>query len=151
QMFTPNRPGYSDLAIDTNEVQQAILDSQGFHQMQHEATTVVATWFDTHRELLATISADITPRELITTISEDLLQRFTSMPLLDEYAVYQQLMSYWHEIMNDDVYLILADGWSQAAMPRKTIEDKQRKLVETPDLTLGTGRSRQKYKMDLIP
>lgn len=150
-IFKPNRPGYSDLAIDTNEVQQAILDSQGFHQMQHEATKVVATWFETHRELLATVSADITPRELITTLSEDLLQRFTSMPLLDEYAVYQQLMSYWHEVMNDDVYLVLADGWSQAAMPRQTIEDKQRKLVETPDLTLGTGRSRQKYKMDLIP
>lgn len=151
QMFAPNRPGYSDLAIDISEVQQAILDSQGFHEMQHEANRVVATWFNIHREMLANISAEITPREVITTISEDLLQRFTPMPLLDEYAVYQQLMTYWHDVMHDDVYLILADGWLQAAMPRKTIEDKERKLVETSDLTLGTGRSRQKYKMDLIP
>src|SRR5699024_8728137 len=73
------------------------------------------------------------------------------MPLLDEYAIYQQLMNYWHDVMHDDVYLIMAEGWEQAAMPRKTIEDKERKLVETPDLTLGTGRSRQKYKMDLLP
>src|SRR5699024_6631931 len=43
RMFTSNRPGYSDLAIDINEVQQAILDSQGFHDMQEEATEVVAT------------------------------------------------------------------------------------------------------------
>ena len=150
-MFTPNRPGYSDLAIEVDEVQQAILDSQGFAEMQHEASNIVAAWFNDHRTMLANISADTPPRELITTISEDLLLRFTAMPLLDEYAVYQQLMTYWHEVMTDDVYLILGDGWAQAARPRRTIEDKERKLVETPDLTLGTGRRSQKYKMDLIP
>lgn len=150
-IFTPNRPGYSDLAIDTNEVQQAMLDSRGFQHMQQEASEVVAIWFATHREMLTNITADTSPRELITIISEDLLQRFTLMPLLDEYAIYQQLMNYWHDVMHDDVYLIMAEGWEQAAMPRKTIEDKERKLVETPDLTLGTGRSRQKYKMDLLP
>ena len=49
--------------------------------------------------------------------------------------------------MQDDVYLIVADGWVEAAKPRGIIEDKERKLKETPDLTIG----RKKYKMDLIP
>ena len=43
------------------------------------------------------------------------------------------------------------DGWLDAAKPRKTIEDKDRKLSETPDLVIGSGRSASKYKMDLIP
>ena len=43
------------------------------------------------------------------------------------------------------------DGWLGAARPRKTIEDKDRKLTETPDLVVGSGRSATKYKMDLIP
>ena len=53
--------------------------------------------------------------------------------------------------MHDDVFLIMNEGWVDAAKPRKTIEDKDRKLTETPDLVIGSGRSATKYKMDLIP
>ena len=60
-------------------------------------------------------------------------------------------MTYWHDVMHDDVFLIMNDGWLEAAKPRKAIEDKDRKLTETPDLVVGSGRSATKYKMDLIP
>jgi type I restriction enzyme M protein len=56
-------------------------------------------------------------------------------------------MDYWAEVMQDDVYLIAADGWVEAARPRGIIEDKDKKIKETPDLTIN----RKKYKMDLIP
>ena len=56
-------------------------------------------------------------------------------------------MDYWAETMQDDVYLIAADGWIDAAQPRPIIEDKERKIKETPDLTV----KRKKYKMDLLP
>jgi type I restriction enzyme M protein len=71
--------------------------------------------------------------------------------LLDEYDVYEQLMTYWHDIMHDDVFLVMNDGWVEASKPHKTIEDKDRKLSETPDLVLGSGKNAQKYKMDLLP
>ncbi|ORV08690.1 type I restriction endonuclease subunit M [Mycolicibacterium fallax] len=151
QIFTPNRPGYSDLAIDVSAVQQAIFDAPGFHKLRGEATGIVGDWFTTHRDTLAGITANTTPNELIATISDDLLGRFKPIPLLDEYDVYEELMTYWHDTMHDDVYLIMADGWQGAATPRKTIEDKERKLSETPDLVIGSGRSATKYKMDLIP
>ena len=38
-------------------------------------------------------------------------------------------------------------GWVEAARPRGVVEDKERKIKETPDLTI----KRKKYKMDLIP
>ncbi len=151
QIFTANRPGYSDLAIDVSAVQQAIFDAPGFHKLRDEATGIVDDWFTTYRDALAGITADTTPNELIATIGDDLLARFKPMPLLDEYDVYEQLMTYWHETMHDDVYLIMADGWLNAAKPRKAIEDKERKLSEPPDLVIGSGRSATKYKMDLIP
>jgi type I restriction enzyme M protein len=47
--------------------------------------------------------------------------------------------------------MIMNDGWLEAAKPRKIVADKDRKLSETPDLVVGTGRSAVKYKMDLIP
>ncbi|MFM2408776.1 MAG: hypothetical protein RL358_1518, partial [Pseudomonadota bacterium] len=44
-------------------------------------------------------------------LSEDLLQTFNQVQLIDKYDVYQHLMSYWSDIMQDDAYLIAADGW----------------------------------------
>jgi len=73
------------------------------------------------------------------------------MPLVDEYDVYEQLMTYWHSIMHDDVFLIMYEGWLAAAKPRTAIEDKDRKISETPDLVSGTGRKATKFKTDLIP
>lgn len=151
QLFKPNRPGYSDLTIDVSQVQQTILDSTEFQKFAGEAKALAGDWFTAHRDALAAIDQNTTPNELIAAISDDLLARFKPVPLLDEYNVYEQLMTYWHAQMHDDVYLIMNDGWLDAAKPRKTIEDKERKLSETPDLVVGSGRSATKYKMDLIP
>ena len=109
------------------------------------------SWFEAHRTALETIKHDTRPNDLIADLGDDLLARFKPTALLDEYDVYEQLMTYWHGTMHDDVFLIMNEGWSGAAKPRKTIEDKDRKLTETPDLVIGSGRSATKYKMDLIP
>ena len=110
-----------------------------------------AEWFAAHRETLAGIHADTRPGDLIDAIGDDLLARFKPVALLDEYDVYEQLMEYWQDVMNDDVFLVMNDGWLGAAKPRKAIDDKDRKLTETPDLVIGSGRGAAKYKMDLIP
>lgn len=151
QLFRPNRPGYSELTIEVSEVQQAILNSAEFRKFAQEAKAINGDWFTAHRDALGAIDEDTAPNELIATIGDDLLARFRPVPLLDEYDVYEQLMTYWHDSMHDDVFLIMNDGWLDAAKPRKTIEDKDRKLAETPDLVVGSGRNAQKYKMDLIP
>jgi type I restriction enzyme M protein len=151
QLFKPNRSGYSDLTLNVAQVQQAILDSPEFQQFASAARNLTADWFVAHRETLAGIHADTRPSDLIGAISEDLLARFKPVALLDEYDVYEQLMEYWNDVMHDDVFLIMNDDWPEAAKPRKAIEDKDRKLTETPDLVVGSGRNATKYKMDLIP
>jgi methylase of polypeptide subunit release factors len=49
--------------------------------------------------------------QLIPALSEDLLAHYAGEPLIDKYDVYQHLMDYWAEAMQDDCYLIAADGW----------------------------------------
>ena len=88
-----------------------------------------------------------TPQSLIRSLSEDILNRFSNLPLLDPYDVYQNLMGYWDGVMQDDVYLITTEGWIAAAQPRPILQDKQKKIKETPDLTI----KKKKYKTDLIP
>ena len=98
------------------------------------------------RPLLRDIDRSTLPKPIIGSLSEDLLTRFADLSLLERYDVYQRLMDYWDEVMQDDVYLIAMDGWMEAAKPRGIIEDKEKKIRETQDLTI----KRKKYKMDLI-
>ncbi len=150
-LFKPNRPGYSDLAIPVTDVQQAVLDSDEFKKFATDVRSKVDDWFATHRPILQGIDEQTKPQDLIARIGDDLLSRFKHTPLLDAYDVYEQLMTYWHAVMHDDVSLVMGEGWMDAAKPRKTLDDKERKLSETPDLVVGSGRSAAKYKMDLIP
>lgn len=151
QLFTPNRPGYSDLAISTGDVHQAVLESPEFAKMKQLATDKVAAWFARHRDALAGITETTVPNELISAMRDDLLTEFRCTPLVDPYDIYEQLMTYWHATMHDDVFLIMSAGWESAARPRRTIEDKDRKLSEAPDLVISSGRKGAKYKMDLLP
>ncbi len=145
-LFKANgRPGYSDPLVETQQVKTTILSHSEFTAYQQRVDAVFAAWRETHEPLLFGIDDDTVPRKIIETLSEDLLIRFRDLPLLDPYDVYQKLMDYWDEVMQDDVYLIAADGWVEASKPREVIQDRQ--VKETPDLTM----KKNKYKMDLIP
>jgi len=150
-LFRPIREGYSELAVDKSDIHGTITSSVEYQSFSLTVGELVAEWWSGHRERLAGISRTTKPAELIGDLSENLLDIFHPRPLVDEYAVYEQLMSYWNQTMHDDVALIMSEGWEGAAKPRRTIEDKDRKLSETPDLVIGSGRNAAKYKMDLIP
>ena len=47
------------------------------------------------------------------------------MPLIDPYDIFQHLMDYWADTMQDDLYLIAADGWK--AETSRTVESKNGK------------------------
>ena len=147
-LFEDNgRAGYSEPRVDTQQVKAAILGHGEFESYRQRVTAIYAGWRNMHEPLLRDIDTSTFPRRVISSLSEDLLTRFADLPLLDRYDVYQRLMDYWDEVMQDDVYLIAMDGWMDTAKPRAIIEDKEKKIRETPDLII----KRKKYKMDLIP
>ncbi len=139
--------GYSEPRIETRKIKPTILAHDEFRTYAESVGKLFQGWRKAHESLLKGMKTDVKPRQVISKLSEDLLSRFCDVPLLSDYDVYQRLMDYWADVMQDDVYLIAADGWKEAAQPRAVIDDKERKIKETPDLTIG----RKKYKMDLIP
>ena len=141
------RAGYRETRVETQQVKATVLGHGEFRSYADRVTTIFDAWRKTHEPLLRGLEVNALPRTVIDTLSEDLLARFVDLPLLNSYDVYQRLMNYWDDVMQDDVYLIAADGWIGAAQPRGVIEDKERKIKETPDLTI----KRRKYKMDLVP
>ncbi|MCY4312201.1 MAG: type I restriction endonuclease subunit M, partial [Gammaproteobacteria bacterium] len=78
-------------------------------------------WCDVNKTILKGFDKEGSPRELIESISEDLLTKFRTVPLLDAYEVYQCLMDYWIEVMQDDCYLISGNGWQ--AKPHRIVEE----------------------------
>jgi type I restriction enzyme M protein len=147
-LFQDNgREGYRDPRVPAHELKATVTGHPEFKAFAERVAGVFEGWRAAHAPALQGIEVDDRPRELIHTLSEDLLVRFANLPLVSRYDVYQRLMDYWAETMQDDVYLIAADGWKEAARPRGIVEDKARKIKETPDLTIG----RKKYKMDLVP
>ena len=148
ELFKRNgRPGYSDPKVETQQVKTVILNHSEFNLFQGRVRTSFNAWHKNHEPMLLDIKVGTSPKNIIHTLSESLLQCFTGMLLLDRYDVYQRLMDYWDETMQDDIYLVASDSWVKAAQPRDAIEDKNKNIKETPDLTL----KRRKYKMDLIP
>ncbi len=147
-LFVGNgRAGYSEARFETQQVKAAILGHGEFSAYQQRVAAVFDAWRKAHEPALMGLERGTNPKSIIRSLSEDLLACFGALPLLDRYDVYQRLMDYWDEVMQDDVYLIATDGWTEAARPRGIIEDKEKKIKETPDLTI----KRKKYKMDLIP
>lgn len=151
QLFRPLREGYVELAVDPQEVHATIAQSAEYLAFSSAVSDLLSEWWTGHKERLAEITSTTRPAELINDLSEDLLDILRPRPLVDEYAVYGQLMSYWNQTMHDDVALVMGAGWAEAVKPRKTIENKDRKLAETPDLVVGAGRRAIKLKMDLVP
>ncbi len=125
-LFTPNRPGYVDLAVDTAEIKATIHRHAEFEAFIARMAEHFNTWQVAVTPELKALTAGHDPKMLIHKLSEGLLNHYWDPPLVDAYAVYQLLMDYWAETMQDDCYTITADGW--VAQPERIIvKDKKGK------------------------
>lgn len=110
-LFSECRPGYADLTIDKSEVKATIFDHHEFTAFIAEMEALFADWRARSTRSLKALELGYNPKELIFNLSEDLLAHYTGKPLINKYDVYQHIMDYWAEQMQDDCYQISADGW----------------------------------------
>ncbi|MDT5429908.1 type I restriction-modification system subunit M [Providencia rettgeri] len=144
-LFKPAREGYSEALVKASEVKNTILNHDEFKQFATNSLQHYHAW--ARASNLAEISVGDQPKALIAEIGESLLQSYSQIPLLSKYDIYQILMDYWSDTMQDDVYVLVQDGWSAGKVLRELEVKKGEKLRETPDLVIG----KTKYKAELIP
>ena len=150
-----DRAGYSQLKVAVADIKATIFGHTEFTAFNEAATRLFAKWRAANRARLRGLAVGGKPKALVEELGESLLGAFAdgsdradgSRGLVDAYDVYQHLMDYWAETMQDDCYMIVSDGWREAAKPRLIIEDKARNTKEKPDFTVG----KLKYKAELIP
>jgi type I restriction enzyme M protein len=111
-LFSPSaRKGYYNLKTEPDQVKKIIYENPYFSRYSSSVAQVTKEWKEKHLPYLRKIDTGVKPKLTISFLSEDLLHRFSAIPLLDRYDVYQCLMNYWIDTMQDDVYQIADDGW----------------------------------------
>ena len=110
-LFNANRPGYLDLAVAKQAIKSSIYEHPEFVTFIDSMNSLFSDWQLRSTKTLKSLRAGCHPKIIITDLAEDLLAHYAEKPLIDQYAVYQHLMDYWATTMQDDCYLISADGW----------------------------------------
>ncbi len=142
-----SRPGYSRLCIPASDIKHAIFNHQDFVNFNAEANKLFDNWKTANIPVLRAFGQNDHPKMLLESIAESLLETFANSPLIDCYDIYQHLMDFWSEDMQDDCYLIASDGWMEASQPRLIIEEKSKKNKVAPDFIVN----KKKYVAELIP
>ena len=145
------RPCYCQLRVPIGDIKATIFGHAEFAAFQKTANHLFGQWKGTNTPRLKGFNKGGHARQLIETISEALLTAFKAASLLDAYGLYQYLMDYWAETMQDDCYLIAGDGWKAGAQPREIVQvkNKENKLVWPEKHDFKRGKRR--FKSDLIP
>ena len=143
-LFAPVRAGYSKAQIEAGKIKTTLLEYPEFKEFAQRAMTLLTQW--QQQMALQELSVGDNPKALIDEISEALLAQYADTALLNNYDVYQILMDYWNDTMQDDVYLLTQDGWLAGKVLRELVAEKGEKLKETPDIVIDKA----KFKADLI-
>lgn len=144
-LTSSSRAGYYEMAVQSDRIMEIINSNQEVSSFKETVMSRLNTWKSTHYLVLNNLNSDSNPRELIDTLSEDLLSVFDNFPLIDKYDIYQKIMEYWAETMQDDCYMIISNKWKVC---------KEFRVVEkgeNSEFKLKTGKKWIKYIGQVIP
>jgi type I restriction enzyme M protein len=131
-LFVPhNRKGYSQLKISKENIKSTIFNHSEFTAYSDKVNNVFSNWKKNIVPELKNIEKGVNPKKLIQEVSENLLQTFGSLKLIDNYDVYQHLMVYWNDMMQDDVYVISDDGWGAGREVYRIMKQSKQKDGKT--------------------
>jgi type I restriction enzyme M protein len=137
-LFNDNRPGYFNLGVEKSAIKSAIYAHPEFAAFIESMKAHFAAWRKKTVKALKALQPGCPPKEIIAGLAEGLLAHYEGRALIDAYDVYQHLMDYWTETMQDDCYLIAADGWKAETA----------RIIETDK----KGKEKDKgWTCDLIP
>jgi len=105
------RAGYSQLRVDVVHVKSVIHAHPEYKAYIQAVGELYMEWQTNNMPHLVALCIGSSPKQLIEALSEDMLRVFGEARLIDKYDVYQHLMSYWTDTMQDDIYMIALDGW----------------------------------------
>ena len=134
------RKGYFTLNCNRDAVRDIVSDNTDFKKQNEVFNKSFTDWSNKHRDLFYSLVQGFAPKELVDKLGNSLLEIFSSdKSLVDAYDVYDCLMNYWSETMQDDCYMISSGGWEaqlytpQPSSKKKDDKNTKEKKAATPD------------------
>lgn len=143
ELFKDNgRDGYMELKVSKDNIRETIYHHSEFTGFAERVKRAFDEWKADNWTRFNEINSGEHPKQFIEDISKSLLDIYDKMSMIDKYDVYQCLMSFWEETMQDDVYAIVFDGWESG-------RDIEREMVKKKDGTT-TGKMKS-FEGRVIP
>lgn len=111
KLFSVLRDGFYQLNVSKDEVCPLIHEDEEFSSYADKIDSAFVAWRSAVDQELRNINAYVNAKDLIVRLAEQILIQFEGVELIDKYDVYQVLLAYWQEVMSDDVYLLIQDGY----------------------------------------
>jgi len=139
---------YLTLKVGKDSIKPTIFAHPEFSAYMAEMNQVFSQWEKNTTAALKALQPGFHPKDIIHAISEVLLATYEGRALIDRYDVYQHLMNFWFDVMQDDCYLIAAPvetggGWQ--ATTYRIVEEKRSKDGQVTK-TVDKG-----WTCDLVP
>lgn len=122
KLFSPLRNGYYKLNIEKDDVRSTIYSDEEFNAYADRIDMAFDAWKNKVDEGLRNINESVNIKKYIIKLAETLIAQYADMELVDQYDVYQVLLSYWQETMADDIFILVQDGYGAARETELIIE-----------------------------
>lgn len=130
KLFSVMREGYYQLNIPKDDVCNTIYNDEEFSAYADRIDNAFDVWRTKVDPGLRSIDADVDVKNYIVNLSEELISVFDGLELVDKYDVYEVLLSYWQEVMADDVFILKFDGYEAGRVTENIIEETENKKGE---------------------
>ncbi len=123
-LFKANgRESYRDLNIPKEEIKTTIFNHREFKAYNKQMNEVFAQWQTETDQYVKALVKGLKPKQVIFDISENILKAYDNRALVSKYNMYQHLMDYWSETMQDDLHEIAVDGWQAGKEVKRKLRD----------------------------
>ncbi len=131
-LFQEQRKGFYDLKIADDEIRKNIFNHSEFLIYRNQLQKRFDDWVQDKKAYFEQLDKEIHPKKEIRYLGDSILTVFRDDALIDPYDMYQHLMAYWEETMQDDFYTIAIDGWQAGKQwEREIIKGKKGKDGKT--------------------
>lgn len=108
----PAQKSYLALRCAKEDIRATVKQHPDFIAQDNNFKVHFRQWCDLVSPTLYNLSIGAKPKQLIQQLEDTILSGFTNDTfLVDAYDVYEQLLTYWNETIQDDAYIIAIDGW----------------------------------------
>ena len=100
------------LNIALDNIEKFFEDDKALHaEKVKESTEFFEVWKNKAREMLLNVDSSTQPKKLVRELGDMILKDYENSLIVDKYSVFDCLMNYWNETLQDDIYIIKADGY----------------------------------------